>query len=190
MRRYEPKPWDIRRCDMVIADEGEYVLYGDARAEIERLNNALTEAVNQISDLSARLGQAEGRLDASELVGVVEGWKARADKAEDEVERLRGVLRKRTEEADRADERADKAEAERDEALALVEAAYAYGWQDGNHPDAVTMPADAKDALEAYGREKVRVGMGKAADLFPVGSRDGASIRDTILAAMEKDADQ
>lgn len=64
--------------------EGEYVAYAEARAEIERLNSALTEAAKQISDLATRLGQAEGRLDASELVGIVEGWKARAEKAEDE----------------------------------------------------------------------------------------------------------
>ena len=40
MRRYEPKPWDIRRCDMVHADEGEYILYSDAKAEIERPQTA------------------------------------------------------------------------------------------------------------------------------------------------------
>ena len=41
MRRYEPKPWDIRRCDMIHADEGEYVLYCDAQTEIERLRRML-----------------------------------------------------------------------------------------------------------------------------------------------------
>ena len=45
MRRYEPKPWDIRRCDMIHADEGEYVLYCDAQAEIERLTKARDEAL-------------------------------------------------------------------------------------------------------------------------------------------------
>ena len=44
MRRYEPKPWDIRRCDMIHADEGEYVLYCEARAEIERLREAIRQA--------------------------------------------------------------------------------------------------------------------------------------------------
>ena len=41
MRRYDPKPWDIRRCDMIHADEGEYVLYCDAQTEIERLRRML-----------------------------------------------------------------------------------------------------------------------------------------------------
>ena len=41
MRRYEPKPWDIRRCDMIHADEGEYVLYCDAQTEIERLQTII-----------------------------------------------------------------------------------------------------------------------------------------------------
>lgn len=128
-----------------------------ARAEIERLNNAMMKAVNQISDLAARLGQAEGRLAASELVGVVEGWKARAEKAE----------------------------AERDEALAQVAVAYEAAAKTcslaatnylgkgadtdlGSRSRAICdvafriralIPADAKAALEAYGREKVREGM-------------------------------
>ena len=46
-------------------------------------------------------------------------------------------------------------------------------------------PDDAKAALEAYGREKVREGMQRAADLFPLGSRDGGSISSAILAEME-----
>lgn len=63
-----------------------------ARAEIERLNNGLTDAACQISDLASRLGRAEGRLDASELVGVVEGWKARAEKAESERDEARAQV--------------------------------------------------------------------------------------------------
>ena len=49
MRRYEPKPWDIRRCDMIHADEGEYVLYCDAQAEIERLTKERDEARAQVA---------------------------------------------------------------------------------------------------------------------------------------------
>ena len=45
---------------------------------------------------------------------------------------------------------------------------------------------DTQAALEAYGREKVREGMQRAADLFPVGSRDGEAISSAILADMEK----
>ena len=49
MRRYEPKPWDIRRCDMIHADEGEYVLYCDAQTQIERLTKERDEARAQVA---------------------------------------------------------------------------------------------------------------------------------------------
>ncbi|MCV2449404.1 hypothetical protein [Paracoccus sp. DMF] len=80
---------------MVSDPDGSYVMASDydaAHAEIERLNNALTEAACQISDLAGRLGRAEGRLDASELVGVVEGWMARAEKAEAERDEARAQV--------------------------------------------------------------------------------------------------
>jgi len=184
-------------------------------AENKRLNNALTEAVNQIGDLATQLGQAEGRLVASELVGVVEGWKARAEKAE----------------------------AERDEALAQVAVAYEAAASsctnviknyDVMKPDGTTYepirvqkaakgmvslarqdiraltPADAKSALEAYGREKVREGVKWAArrsrvreccpECHGTGLRDSGGVQpwgepifvtcdcaDAILAAMEKE---
>ncbi|MDK8874359.1 hypothetical protein [Paracoccus sp. SSJ] len=76
--------------------------------------------------------------------------------------------------------RVELAEAERDEAWAQVAAAYAYGWQHGNHPDASAMPTVYEAALEAYGREKVREGMRQAVDLYPQGIA-------AILAAMEKE---
>ena len=46
-------------------------------------------------------------------------------------------------------------------------------------------PADAQAALEAYGLEKMREGMKRAAALFLLGSRDGVSISSAILAEME-----
>lgn len=53
-----------------------------ARAEITRLNDALANSATQISDLSTRLGQAEGRLAASEMAGVVEGWRDKCQRME------------------------------------------------------------------------------------------------------------
>jgi len=50
-------------------------------------------------------------------------------------------------------------------------------------------PSYAQAALEAYGREKVREGMRRAADLFQ-DANHGEHIMSAILAAMEKDADQ
>ena len=52
-------------------------------------------------------------------------------------------------------------------------------------------PADAKAALEAYGREKVREGMQRAADIAYAGKNSAATsdhrgqIKRTILAEME-----
>lgn len=75
---------------------------------------------------------------------------------------------------------------ERDEARAQVKAAYAYGWRDGNHPDAREMPVFAQSALEAYGREKWREGMRRAADLIDQNfDRNGWSAHKAILAEME-----
>lgn len=146
-----------------------------ARAENERLNNALTEAANQISDLASRLGQAEGRLVASELVGIVEGWKARAEKAE----------------------------AERDEALAQVKHMEGF-----DHCTCGPCPIHQDAALEAYGREKAREGMRRAAEIIRgccpecrgTGLRDSGGVQpwgepisvpcdctDAILAEMEKE---
>ncbi|MFN8681249.1 hypothetical protein ACDP63_08860 [Paracoccus sp. P2] len=48
------------------------------------------------------------------------------------------------------------------------------------------IPADAKAALEAYGREKVREGMQRAADLFK-DANHGEHIMSAILAAIEKE---
>ena len=41
MQRYEPKPWDIRRCSMVRDEQGEYVRYDDAQATIALLTAEL-----------------------------------------------------------------------------------------------------------------------------------------------------
>ena len=82
MRRYEPKPWDIRRCDMVHADEGEYVLYSDAKAEIERLTAERNESAMLLSLSMKRAEKAEAERD-----GLLEHCKleeARGDKLKTE----------------------------------------------------------------------------------------------------------
>ena len=60
-----------------------------ARAKIEQL-------MIGTSDLARQLGEAKGKLEACQTVGVVEGWKARAEAAEArlvELERERDGLR-------------------------------------------------------------------------------------------------
>ena len=108
MRRYEPKPWDIRRCDMIHADEGEYVLYCDAQTQIERLTKERDEAVAAAYEAAAIRSENYAR-------GAPYNQRA-------SINALANSLRGMT-------------------------------------------PDDAKAALEAYGREKVREGMQRAADL-------------------------
>ena len=94
-------------------------------------------------------------------------------------------------------DRLQKAETERDEARAQVAAAYEaaairsenyacgapYNQRASINALANSLrgmtPDDAKAALEAYGREKVREGMKRAVDLYPQGIA-------AILAEMEK----
>lgn len=139
---------------------------------------------------AAAAARAEIEWLRADLQKAHEGWQA-------EVAVIRSI-------ADDNLARAEKAEAERDAARAQVKAAYAYGWRDGKHPDASKMPLFAQAALEAYGREKVREGMRRAADVLAqeFNIRDiqikgitvqGCEIappswcRNAILAAMEKE---
>ena len=60
--------------------------------ELTALRASNAEAITQIADLSRQLGEMQGTYDACQNVSVVMGWKERAEKAEAEVERLRGML--------------------------------------------------------------------------------------------------
>jgi hypothetical protein len=62
------------------------------RAERDQLAADLRKAAVQISDLAQAKGEAEGRLLASEMAGVVEGWRERALKAEAEKDRLHDAM--------------------------------------------------------------------------------------------------
>lgn len=62
-----------------------------AEAEVERVRGERDAAIMEVSRQAAARGRAEGALEASETVGVVEGWRARAEAAEAALERLIGV---------------------------------------------------------------------------------------------------
>jgi hypothetical protein len=65
-------------------------------AEVKRLTAERDAAVMQVSREAAARGQAEGRLEASEMAGVVAGWRERAEAAEAERDSLKeklGLLR-------------------------------------------------------------------------------------------------
>lgn len=64
----------------------------DAQAEIARLTAERDQAITALSKSAEARGRAEGKLAASEMAGVVEGWKTRAEKAEAENEGLRDAL--------------------------------------------------------------------------------------------------
>ena len=50
--------------------------------EMERLRKALAGALANLADASRARGEAEGKLAASEMAGVLEKWKDRAERAE------------------------------------------------------------------------------------------------------------
>lgn len=167
-------------------------------AEIERLNNGLTDAACQISDLASRLGRAEGRLDASELVGVVEGWKARAEKAESERDEARAQVAAAYEAAAQwHDNRIEEFRKQIEENTEYCERE-GLRHSEGNAycRDSIVNSRiaarairdlasdDAQSALEAYGREKVREWMQRAAELVSHSAYGTAYW--AILAEMEK----
>ena len=63
-------------------------------AERDKLSKALAGALANLADASRARGEAEGKLAASEMAGVVQGWQERAERAEAEAERLREALSK------------------------------------------------------------------------------------------------
>lgn len=50
--------------------------------ENAKLQSSLCDAVATIGRLSREIGEAIGKLEASEMAGVVNGWRERAEKAE------------------------------------------------------------------------------------------------------------
>ena len=58
-------------------------------AERDALSSALEKAVLACGEQARARGEAEGKLAASEMAGVVDGWKARAEAAEAERDALR-----------------------------------------------------------------------------------------------------
>ncbi|MCH8476291.1 MAG: hypothetical protein LAT55_13805 [Opitutales bacterium] len=74
------------RCDRKDAIIEKYVTLAE---DAEKARDA---AIAQLSEANRALGEAEGRLEASEMAGIVEGWKARAEAAEAKLEMAREAL--------------------------------------------------------------------------------------------------
>lgn len=60
----------------------------DLQAEVERLTKSNAELVRDVCTHARARGEAEGKLLASEIAGVVEGWRTRAETAEARVKEL------------------------------------------------------------------------------------------------------
>lgn len=151
----------------------------EAHAKIERLGRELNIAKYGEPDFSWSIHKEA----MSELL-------ARAEKAEAERDSFQAMFRSCLKGNDALREKAQKANTERDEARAQVAAAFEAGvvkyvagdtcedegcphyGKKHTHPGDLT-PTDAKAALEAYGREKVREGMRLAADIAAVKPRRG-----------------
>lgn len=63
---------------------GAHAAIHHMQAEIARLTDERDAAIKAMCEAAKAKGQAEGKLAASEMAGVVEGWKTRAEKAEAE----------------------------------------------------------------------------------------------------------
>ena len=115
----------------------------DLRTRAEKAEDARDKAIHQLSEISRKLGEAEGKLAASEMAGIVEGWKTRAEKAEAEEKRLRDLVQEMV--LSRSDAqgdyraRAEKAEAEAKKLRAALkpfaDVAEAYDPPDGDDHD-------------------------------------------------------
>lgn len=80
----------LARCehsDLSVAEDAAARIAA-LNAEIARKDEALAKAASQISDLARQLGEAQGKLEASELPGIVDGWRAKCETLEAEVARL------------------------------------------------------------------------------------------------------
>lgn len=182
---------------MVSDPDGSYVMaahYDAARAEIERL----------VADLEwMRTDRNKWQDSATERYN-------RAEKAEAERDSFQAMFRSCLKGNDALREKAQKANTERDQAVAAAyEAAadalqnVADNWDCGHNESRLCdcardveqwgfaadevrrmTPADANAALEAYGREKVREGMQRAYDLSGQ-YHQITHIRAAILAEME-----
>lgn len=152
--------------------DGEYHVIQCAQCGCEmantiryKLDSAWNRRTPHPSPVTAREAELEAEIE-------------RLTKARDNLSRLEQSHR---EQANEQFHRAEKAEVERNEALAQVAMAYELAADEmimqalscvGNTPIETVQsairalaPADAKVALEAYGREKVREGMQRAADI-------------------------
>ncbi len=76
---------------------------------VDEVDEAMDAAADELARLHTQLGLQKAMVQEERRLRIRR--EAELDSLRAEAERLRGVLRKRTEEADRADERADKAEA-------------------------------------------------------------------------------
>ena len=64
----------------------------DAKVEIARLTAERDAAIEAFTEAATMRGRAEGKLAASELPGIVDRWRDRAERAEAEAERTYEVL--------------------------------------------------------------------------------------------------
>lgn len=61
----------------------------EAKQEIARLNKALRECVMEAADWARQAGEAKGKLEGSEMPGIIDSWKAENQELRSEIARMR-----------------------------------------------------------------------------------------------------
>lgn len=183
-----PRDHDWKSLPMRPDIAGQYVRYSDlaaARSEIERLKDKCSQYIEKAYDKTIEVNNLKAEIERLKTDN--ENLTASLAGEVTESERLRAELAGYK-------YAAQQLEAERDLARAWVAKAFRMAMNEtAKGPGFIDRireltPADARAALEAYGREKMREGMKRAAELVSHSAYGTAYW--AILAEMEKEASQ
>ena len=86
---------ELEACiDLVIPDDCKSQLHEDAtnlvklQARVAELEAFQQQAITQVCELAREAGEAKGKLEASELPGIVDGWREKCERLERRVAEL------------------------------------------------------------------------------------------------------
>ena len=109
----------VEKCEEVTDDAA--AMLRALSAERDELKQSLEKAVMACGEQARARGEAEGKLAASEMAGVVEGWKARAEAAEAERDEALNQLDSSRHSVDVLESRVAKLKTELAEAVGVLQ---------------------------------------------------------------------